>query len=267
MTDRKYLNIIEDILVDGVTVETRNGPVRKKFQITNTFDSTPLVSIRRTAWKKALREMEFFLAGHYNINELHPSVHSWWRPWADEHGQMYNSYGAQFRHYCGFDNRNFDQIEYLINELKDNPQSRRQVITTWNTADMAATRTLLTSCHGTTIQTDVNPETNELSLFMYQRSCDVMLGLSHNMIQYWAFLLYLCHQTGHKPGKFIHTLGNAHIYGPHLDMAHRLMHTAIRDDNTPQLVYTPSSEDFKADDFSLDRDYKPVIKETLPLIV
>lgn len=270
--DRKYLDIIEDIFLEGQDVQTRNSIVRKKFNITTEYTSTPLVSIRRTAWKQSLLEFEWFLSGSDNITTLNESVKHWWKPWANSYGFIPNNYSTQFRKFSGSPSEEYitpklDQIAYLIKEIKNNPQSRRQVITTWNTCDMASKETPIANCHGSMIQTDINPETKELNLFMYQRSCDVMMGLPHNLLQYYAFLLYLAHQTGYKPGKFIHTLGNAHIYEAHMEVANLCRHTEISHIETPELTYNPTSDNFKADDFKLVGEYKPIIKEKLELIV
>lgn len=266
MIDRKYLDIIEEIIFDGEDVETRNAKVRKVFQVSRRYTTTPLVSVRKTAWKQALREMEWFLSGSNNINDLHESVKHWWSPWANERGEIPNNYGEQFIAFCGFES-SINQIDYLIETLKTNPQSRRGVITTWNTADMVDANTPITNCHGSIIQTNVNSNANTLDLFMYQRSADVMLGVPHNTIQYWAFLLYLCNKTGYKPGTFFHTLGNAHIYESHLKVAHLCTLTPISNITTPELEYNPTSDKFKADDFTLVGNYKPLIDEKLELII
>lgn len=274
--DRKYLDMIEDIIVDGQDIDSRNSKTRRITNPMVTFDSTPLISIRRTAWKLALREFEWFLSGSNRIEDLHESVRPWWEPWADENGRLHNNYSEQFTAFNGTPECNstygecspttINQIQYLIKQLQVDKYSRRNVITTWNTADMIQPETRLANCHGSIIQCFVNPD-NTVDMTMYQRSVDLMLGLPHNLIQYWAFLMYLAHQSGRKVGKFTWIGGDTHIYEAHLEMAHKCISTPISNVETPSLTYTPTSDKFKADDFNLDGYYKPLIKESLELIV
>ncbi len=140
-----------------------------------TFNDTPLISVRRTAWKNALREMEWFLSGSSNIDDLHKNVRSWWKPWADANGDVPNSYSKQFRRAEGCTTTyvdlgdhfgqivksidEVDQIEYAINTLKNDPYSRRNVITTWHAYDMiSSAETKIANCHGTSIQCFVDPK-------------------------------------------------------------------------------------------------------------
>jgi thymidylate synthase len=262
--DRKYLDIIETIIVDGQDVQSRNSKTRRITNPMITFDSTPLISIRRTAWKQALREMEWFLSGSNDIYDLHKSVRHWWEPWANKR-KVPSNYGVQFRDFSGHYTC-IDQIDQLIFDLRNNPFSRRNVITTWNSADMIESDTPITNCHGTVIQCYVNPD-NTVDMTMYQRSADLLLGVPHNFIQYWAFLHYLAHQSGRKVGKFTWIGGDTHIYKAHLEMAHKMIKTPVSHVVTPELIYNPTSDDFKADDFSLKGEYKPLIKESLELIV
>lgn len=266
MIDRQYLDLVESILVDGVDSKARNGLTRKIFHKTLTINSTPLISIRRTAWQHCLREFEWFLSGSSDIKDLDPSVRHWWKFWANSKGKVKNNYSKQFRKFEGTYS-SIDQIRYLQKLLKKDNQSRRMVITTWNTADMAHPSTPITNCHGSLIVANVNPETNKLSLSVTQRSADVMVGLPHNLLQYWAFLLFLADHANLSVGTMYYTVEDAHIYEAHLNMAHRFTHTPISDVQTPRLIYSPSSDQFLASDFSTEGDYKPIIKESLPLIV
>ena len=265
--DQQFVSLIQNILYHGKTINTRNSKVLRLINPQKlVFNSTPLVSVRRTAVKNCLREMEWFLSGSNNISDLHDSVKKWWEPWADEDGYIENNYSQQFRQFWGaFDS--VDQVEYVVNTLKNHPNSRRNVITTWNTAEMISPETPITNCHGTIIQTFVEPD-DTVHLTTYQRSSDVVLGLPHNLLQYWAFLQYISHKSGRKVGSITYYLGDAHIYDDHIDMANRLTNLTNLDKiETPQLVYSPTSEDFKADDFSLDKEYKPLIKENLKMTV
>jgi thymidylate synthase len=233
-----------------------------------TFTRTPLIAIRRTAWKSALREFEWFMSGSNNIKDLHPSVHKWWEPWANLEGNIVNNYSQQFKKFHGrLDSPIIDQVEYLKESIVEHPYSRRAVITTWNTADMVSLATPITNCHGTTIQAFVEPRDNTLHLTMYQRSSDMVLGLPHNLIQYWAFLQYLAHHGGRGVGSFTWIGGDCHIYDNHVDMAKRMISESIEPLEEIELVYNPTSEEFLADDFTLSAKYDPIIKESLEMTV
>lgn len=263
--DRKYLDIIEDIFLDGQDIQSRNSQTRRITNPVVKFHSTPLVSIRRTAWKQALREMEWFLSGSSDIKDLHESVRHWWTPWANKDGIIENNYGLQFRAFQGLMGE-ADQIEILLKTLKRNPTSRRAVVTTWQGCDMHSALTPITNCHGTVIQCFVNPD-KTLDMTMYQRSADFMLGVPHNWIQYWALLMYLSKQTNNEIGKFTWIGGDTHIYEAHMQVADKCRHTEVSHIQTPELTYNPTSDNFKADDFTLVGEYKPVLNEKLELIV
>lgn len=278
----------------GEDVLTRNSWVKRYVHATYTFTQTPLVSLRKTAWKNALREMAWFLSGSNNINDLHPSVHSWWQPWADKDGRVANNYSVQFRAAYGRDGQPYDQIAGLIDALKNHPNSRRTVITTWNSADMASKATPITNCHNTMTQFFVHnasppdpavgdqskstvfatyygrkdePSTT-LDMVTYQRSNDVICGLPHNWIQSWAFLLYLARRTGHKVGRMVWTGGDNHVYRPHVPLAQKIAwNLKAKNCSSPELVYTPTGDDFKADDFTLDGTYDPLLTDKAEMVV
>ena len=260
--DTELAYLLDKILFLGLEIDSRNAWTKRVTTQPVVFDKTPLVSLRKTAWKSALREFEWFLTGSSNINHLHESVQKWWKPWANEDGYVPYNYSKQFKFFQG-SNGTIDQIETLITGLIDKPFSRRHVITTWNTSEMQDTP--LTNCHGTVIQCFVDPDA-VLHMTMYQRSCDMILGVPHNWIQYWAFLMFLAHRTGNKVGTFTSIGGDCHIYQEHCDIASDMVH-ARGQSNVPKLVYNPTSKDFKAEDFSLDGEYDPVITDTAKMIV
>lgn len=264
--DVSYKRLIEDVLLDGETVVTRNSKVRRIFGETIRFNKTPLVTTRKTSWKNALREWEWFLSGSMNIEDLHPSVSLWWEPWANAEGDIVSNYGKQFRDFAGHFSH-VDSVETLVNGITLHPFSRRNVITTWNTADMMDPSCQLTNCHGTVIQTFVNPD-DSLHLLMYQRSVDVIVGLPHNFIQYWAFLLWLCHRTNKKIGTFTWIGGDIHVYDVHNELAMRIISTSPQED-PPELVYNPSNGNkiFRADDFSLNGSYAPSLLDKAEMVV
>lgn len=261
-----FANHLDTILNTGSSISTRNSLTKRARNLTANFFSTPLISIRKTAWKNALREMEWFLSGSNNIKDLHPSVHSWWIPWVDQNGNIANNYSVQFRSFVGRD-QTLDSLEYLTYGIKNHPFSRRNVITTWNTADMASNKTSITNCHGSLIQALVEPTDKTLHLTMVQRSADMVLGVPHNWIQYWALMLYLSHHANCKVGSLFWHGVDCHIYEDHEEAASQIIQLDKTQITTPQLHYSGSSQLFKADDFYLVDDYKPIIKQKLNMTV
>lgn len=265
--DIAYRDLIQDVVEEGECISTRNSHVRRIFDYNVKFSSTPLVSLRKTPWKYALREWEWFMSGSDEIRHLHPSVHSWWKPWANSEGQVLFNYSDQFRSAVGNDGRVVDQIEEVIKGITEHPFSRRNVITTWNTADMTNPACPITNCHHSLTQFFVDLD-NCLHLKTYQRSVDVIVGLPANWIQTWAFLLWLCHRTGRRVGTLSWTGGDVHIYDTHLDLAQKLLAQPLSSfKQTPRLEYLPSSSEFKADDFSLNSEYLPLVKENAEMVV
>ncbi len=274
--DYIFQRLLLQTLADGSYVSTRNADTLRTRNQMMTFEQFPIISMRRTAWKNALREFEWFMSGSNDINDLHPKVKHWWEPWANESGFIHNNYSKQFRQFDGanhtggtrhLDPKGTDQIKYLIDEITNNPFSRRTVATTWHSHDMVSPVTPITNCHGSLIQAFVEPDDNTLHLTMYQRSADMVLGLPHNLVQYWAFLMYLAHQGNREVGSFTWIGGDCHIYNDHIHMAKKMIKLDVDKVKDVELVYTPSSDDFKADDFTLSDDYKPIIKESVSMTV
>lgn len=210
-TDIIYIKLINAIVREGELVPSRNGNTYRVFNLpTIEITETPLVTIRKTAWKKAIKEMEWFLSGSQRCpNELL----DWWQSQLNERGLYINGYGNQLRNFNG----HYDQITLLIKGIRFHPFSRRHVITTWNPVDMAFITITNnnpltpTTCHTTIAQFFVS-KSRSLSLHSYQRSADLLLGVPHNWIQSWALLLWLCERTDTIPGKMLWTFGDAHIY-------------------------------------------------------
>lgn len=276
--DYYYRDLVDQALRVGLPVRTRNADVKRLLYKSFTFRGTPLVCLRKTAWKNCLREWEWFMSGSNRIEDLHPDVRPWWRPWANTDtepysGAVFGNYSRMFRHWADFDiygrfTETFDQIRYLIEGVKNHPHSRRNVITTWDSAVAMVPECKITNCHGTVIQASVGDasDPDALHLFTYQRSVDLIVGLPHNWLQYWAFLLWLAHRTGRTVGSLTWTGGDIHLYERHYELAGEVSHAQPTDD-TPNLVYTPTSEDFRADDFRLDREYQPKILTRAEMVV
>ena len=269
MINREYAILIKKVLDSGHITDTRNSKVKKINTYSMSFTELPLISVRKTAWKTALREMEFFLSGSTNINDLHKSVRKWWEPWADEDGNIQNHYGKQLRRYTSYDSKEskltvLDQINHMTMLLRNDPYSRRIVATAWDAGDMASEHTPLTTCHGTVMQFFSNPD-GTLDYTMYQRSADIMVGLPHNLVQHWAFFMYMAGQCRKKVGKFTWVGGDCHIYESHLDAAEQVVKAPLKHDGL-NFKYIINPE-FKAEDFTLDGEYEPILDIKLPLIV
>jgi len=259
MIDESYKAALRSCMM-GNPIRTRNATVRRACGLAIDVAMTPLVGIRRTAWKSALREMEWFLSGSNAIADLHPSVQKWWRPWVDANGLIPHNYSRQFRAFGG----DFDQIEYLVESLRDHPHSRRACATTWNARDMAAPDCPITNCHGSFIQCFVN-ESNCVDMMMFQRSADMVCGVPHNWIQYWAFLMWLASRSGRGVGRFRWIGGDCHVYEEHEGIVADMLNADVR--GTPSLVYSPSGTAFRADDFALDGEYRPTLEVSAGMVV
>jgi thymidylate synthase len=258
MADREYLDLLTKIRDHGAPVVTRNAPVRRVFAHSVRFTRTPLVCLRKTAWRLALREMEWALSGSDNISDLHESARHWWRPWADR-------YGRQLRDFAGHGGRSADQIIDLLGGLILHPYSRRNVVTTWNSADMTAPETPITNCWWTVLQAFVEPD-SALHLVTYQRSADVVVGLPANWLQSWAFLMWLAHSAGLDVGSLTWLGGDVHVYDCHAPVVAEIL-AADPDPDPPRLVYRPSGDAFRADDFALDRPYNPKVLTRAEMVV
>jgi len=263
--DQEYKYLIYRIFTSGDELETRNHRVKSVIDYPQIiFTETPLVTVRKTAWKKAIREMEWFLSGEPECPE---ELLDWWDGQLDTQGRYVAGYGQQFRSYSclshgGF---RFDQIEFLLKGLRDHSASRRLVVTTWNPAEMAAITSLNhnpntpSCCHGSMIQCSVRD--GKLHMTHYQRSADVLLGVPHNLVQYFALILYLAHWSNLEVGSLRWLFGDVHLYQEesHVECAKQIIQSPIRSVDTPiKLCYNPiiglagGIPEFKASDFTMD---------------
>ena len=258
ITDYFYQKIIKQIHETGDLIETRNALCKSCFDLEPiTLIKTPLVTLRKTAWKKALRELEWFMSGEIQCPD---ELMDWWDGQLDEHRHYHCGYSEQLRRSRSPFSMNgikhnvgFDQIKYILDGLRNNPNSRRLVMTTWNPWDMANITELNnnpktpSTCHGTLIQYFVRD--GYLHAYHYQRSADILLGLPHNLIQHWALLLYFAHHTHLEVGSLRYQLGDAHLYQheSHIAATEQLikLQTYPELDNSFTLCYNPIME--KAD--------------------
>jgi len=249
--DHYYQSLIQQVLEYGDLIETRNHPAYSL--ITSdliTFTQTPLVTVCKTALKKALGEMEWFLSGS---DQCPAELLDWWDGQLNPTGRYFNGYGSQLRH---FGHNGFDQIKNLINGIKDHPHSRRHVITTWNPDDMSRITQINenpktpTTCHNTLTQAFVR--NGKLSLRTYQRSADILLGVKHNWCQTWALLLWLANQTGLQPWLLMWQFGDLHLYDEpsHIEVADAIIGCDLANRTPVKMVYHGTG-DFKASDFEI----------------
>ncbi len=231
---RQYLAILRKALDQGVDRDDRTGTgTRAIFGEVMRFrmsDGFPAVTTKRLAFRSVLAELLWFLAGSSDVNELHAlGVRIWdgnayapyWVGKARFEGDTGRNYGQQWRDWAGSSNAHVDQLANVIGELKRNPSSRRHVVTAWNPAELE--QTSLPACHAF-FQFFVAPgdgptERAKLSVMMYQRSCDLFLGVPFNMAQYAVLLHLVAQLTGLVPHEFVHVLADAHVYRDHMDAA------------------------------------------------
>lgn len=181
------------------------------FGLTRTYDvsaSFPLMTSKKMFFDKMVRELIWFIGGKTNLSDLHPSVHPWWRDFADENGDLGPIYGHQWRNWGG------DQLAKLVDQIKKNPTSRRLLVSAWNANEVD--KMALPPCH-TLFQVYVHEGTGKMDMIMHQRSGDMFLGVPYNIASYSLLLMVLCKLTGYVPGRFIHNVGDAHIYLNHVD--------------------------------------------------
>lgn len=211
-----YHDLIKRILAEGVEQHDRTGVGtlavfghQMRFDLADGF---PLVTTKKLHLRSIIIELLWFLRGDTNIAYLKERGVSIWDEWADEHGDLGPVYGKQWRDWVTADGRHLDQIAALIEEIKKNPASRRQLVSAWNPGDLP--QMALAPCH-CLFQTSVM--NGRLNLQLYQRSCDVFLGLPFNIASYALLLVMLAQQCDLEPGVFVWTGGDVHIYKNHLE--------------------------------------------------
>ncbi len=253
---KQYHQLMQHVLCNGVTKTDRTGTgtvsvfgYQMRFDLNEGF---PLVTTKKLHLKSIIHELLWFLKGDTNIKYLKENGVSIWDDWADENGNLGPVYGYQWRSWTTPSGQHIDQISQIINQLKNNPDSRRIIVSAWNVSDIENMK--LPPCHAFFQFYVAN---NKLSCQLYQRSADIFLGVPFNIASYALLTLMVAQVCGLEPGEFIHTLGDAHLYSNHLEQA-KLQLT--RDCKVlPKMKINPTVQsifDFKFSDFEL-LNYEP----------
>lgn len=253
---KQYLELLERILKEGVQKGDRTGTGtlsvfghQMRFDLSEGF---PLLTTKKLHLKSIIYELLWFLNGDTNAKWLQERGVRIWNEWADENGDLGHIYGYQWRSWPDYDGGFIDQISQAVDDIKHNPDSRRIIVSAWNVADLKNMN--LPPCHAF-FQFYVAD--GKLSLQLYQRSADTFLGVPFNIASYALLTMMMAQVCGLKPGEFIHTTGDTHLYLNHLEQA-RLQLTRIPR-KLPRMVINPEVKsifDFKYEDFQLE-DYDP----------
>ena len=249
---RQYLDLLNRILREGTPKSDRTGTGtvsvfghQMRFDLADGF---PLLTTKKLHLKSIIHELLWFLAGDTNVRYLQDNGVRIWNEWADEDGDLGHNYGYQWRSWPDYDGGFIDQISEVVNTIRTNPDSRRIIVSAWNVADLG--RMNLPPCH---VLFQFYVADGRLSLQLYQRSADSFLGVPFNIASYALLLQMMAQVTGLKPGEFIHTLGDAHIYNNHLEQVRLQLTREPRP--LPRMVINPDVKDifgFKYDDFRLE---------------
>lgn len=252
---QQYLELLNHVITKGAEKGDRTGTgtisvfgYQMRFDLQNGF---PMLTTKKLHLKSIIHELLWFLRGETNVDYLNKNGVSIWNEWADENGELGPVYGSQWRSWQSANGKSIDQISQLIEDLKENPLSRRHIVSAWNVGELD--NMALPPCHAF-FQFYVAQ--NTLSCQLYQRSADVFLGVPFNIASYALLLQMVAQVTGYKVGEFVHTFGDVHLYNNHFEQAKKqLSRTPYV---LPQMKINPDVKsifDFKFEDFEL-QDYK-----------
>jgi thymidylate synthase len=263
---KAYLDLLRHVLDHGSRKEDRTGTgtlsvfgYQMRFDLGERF---PLLTTKKIHTKSVIHELLWFLQGSTNVEYLRAHGVTIWDEWADGKGELGPVYGAQWRSWPAPDGRHIDQIADVLEQIRTNPHSRRLMVTAWNPADIP--KMALAPCHAL-FQFYVAD--GKLSCQLYQRSADIFLGVPFNIASYALLTLMVAQVTGLKPGEFVHTLGDAHLYLNHLEQAQLQLTRAPKP--LPVLRLNPAVKDlfaFRYEDFTLE-GYDPAPAIHAPIAV
>lgn len=249
---KQYLDLLKDILENGTDKHDRTGTgTRSVFGRQMRFDLSqgfPLLTTKKLHLKSIIHELLWFLNGDTNVKYLQDNGVRIWNEWAREDGDLGHIYGYQWRSWPDYKGGTIDQISQAVNDIKNNPDSRRIIVSAWNVADLP--NMALPPCHAFFQFYVAN---GKLSLQLYQRSADTFLGVPFNIASYALLTMMMAQVCGLQPGDFIHTLGDTHIYLNHLEQARLQLTREPR--QLPTMKINPDVKsifDFKYEDFELE---------------
>jgi thymidylate synthase len=263
---RQYLELLRHVLEHGTEKSDRTGTgTRSVFGWQMRFDLAegfPLVTTKKVHLKSIVHELIWFLRGESNTRYLNENGVTIWDEWADADGELGPIYGKQWRSWTCPDGRVVDQIAWVVDEIRRNPDSRRLIVSAWNVADLP--RMALQPCH---MMFQFYVAGGRLSCQMYQRSGDIFLGVPFNIASYALLTQMVAQVTGLAPGDFVHTLGDAHLYSNHFAQAREQL---VREPRPlPKLALNPdvrSLTDFRYEDIAIT-DYHPHAAIKAPVAV
>ena len=253
---KQYLDLMQHVLDKGIRKEDRTGTgtlsvfgYQMRFDLSAGF---PALTTKKVHLRSIIHELLWFLKGDTNIKYLHDNGVTIWDEWADDNGDLGQVYGYQWRSWPAADGRHIDQISQVVEQIRATPDSRRIIVSAWNVGEIE--HMALPPCHAFFQFYVAN---GRLSCQLYQRSADIFLGVPFNIASYALLTLMMAQATGLKPGEFIHTLGDAHLYSNHLEQAGIQLQREPR--ALPVMKINPDVKDifaFRFEDFELV-DYHP----------
>ncbi len=263
---KAYLDLVQRVLEEGVRKGDRTGTgtlsvfgAQLRFDLSEGF---PLVTTKKVHLRSIVHELLWFLAGDTNVRYLQDNGVTIWNEWADASGDLGPVYGKQWRSWASLDGGTIDQISQVLNEIRSNPNSRRMIVSAWNPADLD--KMALAPCH---CLFQFHVADGRLSCQLYQRSADIFLGVPFNIASYALLTHMIAHVTGLKPGDFVHSFGDAHLYVNHLDQAREQLSRAPR--KLPVLKLNPAVKslfDFQYEDITIE-GYDPHAPIKAPVAV
>jgi len=263
---QQYLDLMRHVLEHGTRKDDRTGTGtlsvfghQMRFDLRQGF---PALTTKKLHLRSIIHELLWFLKGDTNIKYLKDNGFSIWDEWADDNGDLGPVYGYQWRSWPAADGSHVDQIAQIIDQIRNNPDSRRIIVSAWNVGQIE--QMALPPCHAFFQFYVAN---GHLSCQLYQRSADIFLGVPFNIASYALLLMMVAQVTGLKPGDFVHTLGDAHLYSNHLEQAREQLSRTPR--KLPTMKINPNRrqiEEFVFEDFELC-DYDPLPHIKAPVAV
>ncbi|WP_321280195.1 thymidylate synthase [Marinifilum fragile] len=263
---QQYLQLLERVLEEGNKKEDRTGTGtvsvfghQMRFDLSKGF---PVLTTKKLHLKSIIHELLWFLNGDTNVKYLQDNGVRIWNEWADENGDLGHVYGYQWRSWPKENGESLDQIKQVVRDIKNNPDSRRLIVSAWNAGDIE--NMALPPCHALFQFYVAN---GKLSCQLYQRSADIFLGVPFNIASYALLTMMMAQVCDLEPGEFVHTLGDAHIYMNHLDQVKLQLSREPKD--LPQMKINPDVKsifDFKYEDFTLENyEAHPHIKGAISI--